>query len=369
MFPDNNDPNRLITLAIHTYGHALSIKKTLEEAGIEVVLHNVNLSQPLVSTGVRVRIHEKDLPEALKIVEAPQTNIHPVLDKDKIIIPIDFSDYSIKACKVGFEYARRCAGTAVLLHAYMNDSHRFFLPFASDRFESKELDDATVKATAKLRLKEFEKHVTRLIDEGKLENVPFVTQLREGIPEECILQCAGDVGAKFIVMGTHGVHNKQKASMGSVTAEVIDAGKFPVFTVPENMELESISKVERVLFFSNLITQDILSFDSFTRLIPVSNLEISIVPVVDKKDEIYVSKSTEQLLNYCKEHYPECNFKVKRMRFDDGLVDLEKFIIDEQIDIIAIPNKKKNIFSRLFNPSIAHRLLFQSDVPMLVVPI
>ena len=41
---NNNDPNRLITLAIHTYDRALILKFQLEQAGITAVLHNVNLS-------------------------------------------------------------------------------------------------------------------------------------------------------------------------------------------------------------------------------------------------------------------------------------------------------------------------------------
>ena len=45
------------------------LKHLLESEGVPVVLHNVNLSQPVVSSGVRVRIHESDLPLALRIIE------------------------------------------------------------------------------------------------------------------------------------------------------------------------------------------------------------------------------------------------------------------------------------------------------------
>ena len=33
---NNNDPNRLITVAIHTFDRAVDLKNTLEEEGIEV---------------------------------------------------------------------------------------------------------------------------------------------------------------------------------------------------------------------------------------------------------------------------------------------------------------------------------------------
>ena len=36
---------------------------------------------------------------------------------------------------------------------------------------------------------------------------------------------------------------------------------------------------------------------------------------------------------------------------------------------IIIPNRKRNIFARLFNPSLAHKMLFLSDTPLLVIPI
>ena len=62
---------RLITLAIHTYEKALALKTILEREGVVAVLNNVNLANPSISSGVRVRISESDLPLALRIVENP----------------------------------------------------------------------------------------------------------------------------------------------------------------------------------------------------------------------------------------------------------------------------------------------------------
>ena len=59
--------DRLITVAIYTYEKAQIIKGILENEGIPVAIQNVNLIQPVVSSGVRIRIRENDLPLALKI--------------------------------------------------------------------------------------------------------------------------------------------------------------------------------------------------------------------------------------------------------------------------------------------------------------
>ena len=66
---NNSAHGRLITLAIHTYGQAQALKALLEREGVNVVLQNVNLEQPVVSAGIRVRINENDLPLALRIIE------------------------------------------------------------------------------------------------------------------------------------------------------------------------------------------------------------------------------------------------------------------------------------------------------------
>ena len=96
--------DRLITLAIHTYPKALILKGVLESQGIAVVIQNVNLLKPVISPGVRVRIHEKDLPHALEILETDpvfgKSEVSDKPQKNRILIPIDFSDYIDQEAKL-----------------------------------------------------------------------------------------------------------------------------------------------------------------------------------------------------------------------------------------------------------------------------
>ena len=92
--------DKLVTLAIHTFEKAQILKTLLETEGIEVYIHNVNQIQPVVSAGVRIRIKETDLPHALRIIEDSKwlDEKEEKVAKDphigKILIPVDFSDYS-----------------------------------------------------------------------------------------------------------------------------------------------------------------------------------------------------------------------------------------------------------------------------------
>ena len=105
--------DKLVTLAIHTFEKAQILKTILETEGIEVYIHNVNQIQPVVSAGVRVRIKESDLPHALRIIEdnkwfeEPKEEEAKVNAVKKVLIPIDFSDYSAKACELKVRFRSR----------------------------------------------------------------------------------------------------------------------------------------------------------------------------------------------------------------------------------------------------------------------
>ena len=363
---NNNDPNRLITVAIHTFDRAVELKNTLEEEGIEVKLHNVNLDEKVLSSGVRVRIRERDLPQALQIIESPETTTS---DKCCVLLPVDFGKYSLKSVKLGMEYARRTRGRVLLLHSYINERHTMSLPFGSDRYDSPEDEIKGIKKNARERMEEFTKMLNEKIAAGELPKVKIDTRVTEGIPEEQILHYAQKNDVSLIVMGTSGTNRRRQNLIGSVAGEVMDACKFPIFTVPIGMPDIGLTDITHVAFFSNLIQQDIISFDRFARLFNMRGVEVTIIPVVDKKERRLVDQSLQQLAQYCREHYPECTFKTKRIATKSFIDNVSQFIKDEGIQLIAVPNKKSSIFSRLFNPSLAHRVLFQTDTPMLVVPV
>ena len=363
---NNNDPNRLITVAIHTFDRAVDLKNTLEEEGIEVKLHNVNLDEKVLGSGVRVRIRERDLPLALQIIESPETSSS---DQRCVLLPVDFGKYSLKSVKLGMEYARRSRGRVVLLHSYINERHTMSLPFGSDRYESPEDDFKNIKKNARQRMDEFEQMLKEKIAAGELPKVKIETKVTEGIPEEQILHYARKYDVALIVMGTSGTNRRRQNLIGSVAGEVMDACKFPIFTVPIGMPDVGLTDITHVALFSNLVQQDLISFDRFARLFNMRGVEITIIPVVDKKERRLVDQSLQQLVKYCREHYPECTFKTKRIAAKTFMDSFAQFAKDENIQLIAVPNKKSSIFSRLFNPSIAHRVLFQTDTPMLVVPV
>ena len=44
------------------------------------------------------------------------------------------------------------------------------------------------------------------------------------------------------------------------------------------------------------------------------------------------------------------------------------FVEKEKVDLLAMTTRRRNVFARLFNPGLAHKMIFHSDTPLLVIP-
>lgn len=144
--------DKLVTLAILTYSKAQILKTVLENEGIEAYIHNINLIQPVISSGVRVRIKESDLPHALNIIESSSWLSSEVLEggnREKkeqapvVLVPIDFSPYSLKACDMGFEIASHLNATVTLLHVYFSPIFIPELHYDTDSYQIPPVENVT----------------------------------------------------------------------------------------------------------------------------------------------------------------------------------------------------------------------------------
>ena len=176
----------------------------------------------------------------------------------------------------------------------------------------------------------------------------------------------------LVVMATRGADTKEKELVGSVTAEVLDTCRIQAVTIPDSTPLTTLADARHILVFSNLDQEDILALDALYRLLPggVEKPHVTIACLPDKKRP-FVNKgmARDHLLQYCQEHYPAYTFSVETLALDTVINDFGRIERQRHIDLITVANKKKNVFARLFNPGIAHRLLFHSDIPMIVIPV
>ena len=376
--------DRLITVAIHTYDRAHQLKTILEAEGVGVTLQNVNLTNPSVFAGVRVRIRECDLPLALRLIEnieifSPQALSELHDSQASVLVPVDFSECSLKAACAAFFIAKLHKAPVVLLHSYvdpafvqpsaeLSDQLTFEPQATIDPFEEAE-EEKAVEKVAKAGMSRFVDTLREKIKSGVIPAVKFSTSITEGLPEEAIDEYVSTHKTLLIVMGTLGVDSRDRQLLGSVTAEVLDACKAPVFTVTPKIASTDIEKVRNVVFFAAAKQDDILALDTLYRLMPDIPLHITLLMLPQGRFAAPAAKSLEKLEEYCRANYPAYTFSSSPLSEADPVKDFNEIASSHSLDLIVTGTRRKNIFARLFNPSWAHRLLFHADTPLLSIPL
>lgn len=361
---------KLITLAIHTFEKAQILKTILESEGIDVCIHNVNQIQPVVSAGVRVRIKESDLPHALRIIEDMKWFEEPVEKEheNRILVPVDFSDYSVTACEIAVNHASQTNAEVVLLHAYYSPFFPSAIPMADSLVYQAGENEIMIgiRKKAEIEMGKLKEQLTGKIRDGQLPDIKFSSLLREGIPEEEIITCAKEIKPALIVMGTRGKSQKEADLIGSVAGEVIDVSKIPVLVIPEKVPFNSIGKVKNIAFATSFNQQDLVMFDSFMDIIKGYDLHIHLFNISTSKDEWNEIRLTG-VSEYFKKQYPEATITHTVLEDGDLLLAVERFVREKHIDIIALSTYRRNLLARIFNPSIARKMLFHTDTPLLVM--
>lgn len=365
--------DNLVTVAIHTYERAIILKNILESNGIECALHNVNLIQPVVSAGVRVRIRETDLTAALAIIETISfTEVEGVGENKEVprivLVPVDFSGYSLKASKFACNAAKSLNASVVLLHTYFSPFYAGGLPVGDAIYFDDQGND-----TYKSLIKKNEESMNELIQTlkkdisgGLLPDVAITAKYREGVPEEQILLYSKKHKPILLLMGTQGQGSHKLDLLGSVTAEVIDRSNVPVFALPENIPFNCFEDIRSIGFVTQFEHRDMVAFETMMKLLKPFKYKVYFIHIkdgVDTWDEVQM----EGLKSYFKRQYPDMESAYVLLSGKNVVENINEFINEREIDVLTIASNKRNLVARLFNPSIAKRMVFHSDTPLLVI--
>ena len=372
--------NQMSRITFDTYAKAQILKNVLENEGIEAYIHNVNLIQPVISSGVRLRIKESDLPHALQIIESSAWLSEDIIkgkessseknkEKRKVLIPVDFSNYSLKACQFGFSFANAINSEVVLLHAYFSPIYVPTIPYGTDNFNFQIEREESVKSmieTVHNELNKLSDTIKKKVESGEFPNIKYTCILRDGIPEEEILRYAKEYNPQIIIMGTRGRSQKDIDLIGSVTAEVIERSQSFVYAIPEHTPLKTFNDIKKVAFVTNFDQRDLIAFDSLINVFKSFHFAVSFVHLSTDNDAWHEIKLAG-IKDYFQKQYSKLELHYNVVKEDNILSNLDKYVKEENIDVICITNYKRNIFARLFNPSIARKMIFHANTPILVI--
>lgn len=368
--------DKLVTLAIHTEEKAQILTDLLESQEISVVQEKVSSDAPGAPAGIRLRIKESDLSKALNVVESrnlfsysePET-YRTDDGRKRILVPVDFSDYSIKACRIAFNLAKEIHAKVKILHVYFNPYYPTALPmaeaFAYQGKEEAEFQNILDKVNKDM--KKLCSTIDEKIASNEFPSVNYSYVLKEGLPEEEIVGFAKDYKPALLVMGTRGKDQKGIDLIGSVTAEVIEMTSIPVLAIPEKTSFYDFKQVKNISFLTNFSQRDLASFDAMMAFFKDYKVNVHLTHIKNKNTDKWTLIQLEGIQSYFRKKYPMITIDYKLISGDDNISVLEEFVDNAHIDIIALTTAKRNVFTRMFKPSVSRKMLFHSDTPLFVL--
>ena len=368
-----------LTLAVHTRARAERLRDILVSHKVEVTLDEMNLPEFPDLEAFRVRIPIEKLPVALKLMESVENNSSAGIEmkmagmSGTLLIPVDFSESSILAVKVGFSLAHKIGIRPIILHTYLSP---MFAP--NDQIDptadmvpdgAAVIEDRDMYKIESRQLEKFKTKVREMQENGELPDLRFSTLLLEGVPEEVIIDYCKEHLPMMVVMATRGVSRKEEDLVGSVTAEVLDSCRVPVFAVPENYKMPKVEDIRKLVMLCTLERHDISAVRALMQIFNYPTCEFWLVPVEEKNSLNNTGKKLSELRNFFTHTYPMSEFHKHPIEDGDFSDGLDRFIREHDIQLLIVPNRKTNVFSRIFRPSIAHKCLFRRDMPLLALPV
>jgi universal stress protein A len=151
----------------------------------------------------------------------------PVMQIRKILVPVDSSEASERALRYAVDLADLAGGAAVEV-VHVAYEPRDYLPLDRWIWGEDAAAHASEEGSRAYARKVFDEYVAGL-PEALRSRVD--ARLEFGVPDERILELAGEGGYDLLVLGTHGRTGIPRAMLGSVAASVVPRAPCPVLVV------------------------------------------------------------------------------------------------------------------------------------------
>jgi len=286
---------------------------------------------------------------------------------DLFLVPIDFSSASLNASYYALELAAKRKARIKLIHAYNLPDVR---PMS---FEDTEFYAGTLSSHIKEIREDAEKNMAIFLDKinsyikvKSLLEVPVSTNLINGIPDEIILYTAESENAGLIILGISGKDVRTFEPMGKIASRIVDKSVVTVLVIPEDIEFIGIDKIKNVLYITAFDESDFSAIGRLISIIEKLNMNIFCLHIGNEEKDQWDKIKMEGLREYFNKVYGKTNVECDLIFSKDMMKALDDVITSKNIDLISLTTHKRNIISKLINPSLAKKILYHTRTPLLV---
>lgn len=366
--------DKIIVIARHSYARALLLKTRLEASGIDCFLSHQNLVQAAISGGVEIKVRRSDVEKALRLIESSkedygsqkEASVRSLRSVRKILVPVDFSESSLKACMFAMGLATKLKAEIKLLHVYYNPVLDI-APFDTSHAYQINLINYLHEAEQNAR-QQLSKLLRELKTKSKKNNTDLriTSSLVNGLAAEEIAASAARFKPGLIVIGTRGHGNQTGGYLGSVTTKVIEKTNVPLLAIPEQSKFSSLDKIKNVMYATDFDESDHLSISRLINLLYPFDVTLHCVHISVGVKKSWDKVKMDGLQAFLTKEYKKFPFRCDVSVSDDVINGMETYIRNNNIDVIALTNHSRGLFASLFSPSITKKILGRISKPLLV---
>lgn len=275
----------------------------------------------------------------------------------KIIVPIDFSEYSEYALEAAASIAKKHKSELIILHMLE-------LSNAIISTDSNSLNEEAV-----FYLKLAEKKFEAFLDKPYLEDLEITPIVKHFKVWSEINEVADEHQANLVVMGSHGISGIKEAIVGSNTEKVVRHSNIPVLVIKHNpILLEFENGVFASDFSDEAITPYINARTTFKKLGVKMHLVYVNSPDGSFRSSLEIDKRVSDFLKKADgdlDNLSEVNV-VSDYSIEKGILNFANVI---GADLIAVATHGRKGLSHFFEGSISEDIANHSTLPVMTFKI
>ena len=274
---------------------------------------------------------------------------------DKIIVPVDFSEYSEYALEAAASLARNNQAEILALH---------MLELSEDSLTS---SDNEQQAQAVFFLKMAEKKFNEFLERDYLKDVKVIPIVKHFKVFSEVSDVAENHSADLIVMGSHGTSGISEFFVGSNTERVVRHSKVPVLVIKNKPENLQFNHVVFACNFSDEVSEAYKKVKSMFK-----NSKLSVLYVNTPTDSF---KSTTQIENRVNEFLQKADGNLDSLNLvnyvsdysvEDGVLSFANKV---NADLIITPTHGRTGIAHFFEGSISEDIANHAGIPVMTFKI
>lgn len=287
----------------------------------------------------------------------------------KILVPVDYSDCSVFACRYALKLACRLNAEIRLFHTYYSPAFDLIEMASAVQTQAQLKEEAltNLEASEKETAENFLKSLREYRVECQLPDIQVSYEIKPGVPEDEIKRYSEWYEPDFVIMGTHGKGNGMSSIMGSVTAAVIGRIDYPVMAIPEKYKFIGEKNIKNIMYVTDFDESDFLSIRTLMNLTDPLGLDIFCVHVGNDPTS-WDTVRMEGLMEYFRKSYGKSQVDYKLISQKNLLEDIDALIQEKNINILSVTSHRRNILEKLFRANITKKLFYHTSIPLLVFP-